>query len=319
MQNCADAEAVIARMRSLFGSGPATDVPSGPADLSTAAQAVTMARSRTAELSGSGVTSYQALADRSVSPLSTAATSDTAIAGHMSTAATLTQVGAARLDQIAAQTRAITQAAPSARTSADQRVILTALRSQVAAASQVVQSTRQQAGALAGEVRGLQYPKESPVQALGNDLPLTPPPGGDPPHGKDPRYWIDVTKIIHVPDGQLAPHGTIQIGPGLYYPYDDQSYNVTPAPPPAKYPLDMNDITRVKPGDLGPYGTAELAPGVFAPIPNPYQPEPPWSPPQRPIDIRDIIEVPAEQLAPSGYREYLPGWWVPDPAASGPR
>jgi hypothetical protein len=46
------------------------------------------------------------------------------------------------------------------------------------------------------------------VQALDNDAPRT---TGekDPPFGQDRRYWLDVTKIIHVPAGQLAPAGTI--------------------------------------------------------------------------------------------------------------
>lgn len=145
------------------------------------------------------------------------------------------------------------------------------------------------------------------------------PPGTSPPHGKDPRYWIDVTKIIHVPEGELAPWGTRQIGPGLYYPFDDQQYNVTPPPPAAKYPLDMNDIVRTAPRDLGPYNSTELAPGIFTPTPSTIHPEPPWSPPQQPIDVRDVIQVAPGQLAPWGYKEYLPGWWAPDANADAPR
>jgi hypothetical protein len=49
---------------------------------------------------------------------------------------------------------------------------------------------------------------------------LTPPPQ-DPPHGKDPHYWIDVGKIIYVPDGELAPANTVQIGPNMYCPAPD--------------------------------------------------------------------------------------------------
>jgi hypothetical protein len=320
IQACAEAEGVIARARSLFGTGETAEVPSGSAEITTAANGVRTARSRTADLSGTGVTSYQAMADRSVPPLTTAASSDSALATHMGTAAAVTQAGAVRLDGIAAQTKLVTQMAPMARSSGDQRVILTALRSQVAAASQVVQSTHQQAGALAAQVRGLEYPKESPgggAQPL--DVPLAPQ-GDDPPHGKDPRYWIDVTKIIHVPEGQLAPHGTIQIGPGMYYPFNDSQYNVVPSPPAAKYPLDINDIVQVPQGQLAPSGTTQLAPGFYAPNPFSHDvPDPPWSAPQRPIDIRDIIQVPKGTLAPWGYREYLPGWWVSDPSASGPR
>lgn len=92
-------------------------------------------------LSGTEIQSYQAMADRSVPPLTTAAASDTTLAAHATTAAALTQAGAARMDQIAATTSTITKAAPMAKSAAGQRVILTALRSQVSQASQVVQSS----------------------------------------------------------------------------------------------------------------------------------------------------------------------------------
>jgi hypothetical protein len=315
-QTCAEVQAVVARARSLFGNGEAVDVPSGAPNITSAAQAVMTARSRTSGLSGVGTTSYGEMADRAVPPLTTSATSDTRLVTHMTTAAAITQAGAARMEQIVAQTSAIAKVAPMAKSNADQRVILTALRSQVAQASQMVQATQQQASALAGQLRDLQYPKDAPAQALDHDLPQSPPSSGgeDPPHGKDPRYWIDVTKIVHVPDGQLAPNNSTQIGPGLFYPSPDRPGFATPPPPAAQWPLDMNDIVQVGPGKLGPYGTTELAPGVFAPTPNTLWPEPKWSPPQAPIDIRDIIEVPNGQLAPWAYKEYLPGWWAPDPS-----
>lgn len=164
------------------------------------------------------------------------------------------------------------------------------------------------------------HPRGSGVQAVDYDVPLSPATDGDPPHGKDPRYWIDVTKIIHVPQGQLAPSGYKQIGPDIWYPsdVDRQQYNVTPPPNPVKYPLDVSDIVQKPPGQLGPFGSKELAPGYFAPAPNPYSPETSWPAPQRPVDIRDIIQVPEGTLAPWGYVEYLPGWWVSDPLRGGP-
>ncbi len=117
---------------------------------------------------------------------------------------------------------------------------------------------------------------------VGDPLKAPPRPGGDvealsfgpdeedPPHGKDPRYWIDVTKIIHVPEGELAPYGTTQIGPGLYYPTGNP-YSVSPPPPPAQYPLDASDIDYYPPGGpLPPYGSTELSPGYHtAPTPPP--------------------------------------------------
>jgi hypothetical protein len=163
----------------------------------------------------------------------------------------------------------------------------------------------------------LQPPPKPGVQAMGYDVPLTPP-SADPPHGKDPRYWIDVTKIVHVPDGQLAPYGTVQIGPGLYYPEPGSSFSYQPPPPPAKYPLDIGDIVSRAPGQLGPSGHELIAQtpqgSYWAPDPKAgYQPAPPWTAPQQPVDVRDVIRVPAGQLAPWGYVEYLPEWFVPGP------
>ena len=161
---------------------------------------------------------------------------------------------------------------------------------------------------------------------VGDPLEAPPRPGGDvealsfgpdeedPPHGKDPRYWIDVTKIIHVPEGELAPYGTTQIGPGLYYPTGNP-YSVTPPPPPAQYPLDASDIDYYPPGGpLPPYGSTELSPGYHTTDPTPGVGVPPaWPTPQQPIDVRDVIHVPRGTLAPWGYIEYLPEWFAPGP------
>lgn len=311
MQTCDEVQAVIARARSLFGGADAVEVPDTAGHITQAAQTVTAARSRTTNLTGTGVQSYQGMADESIPPLTRAAGSDTALAAHVTTAAAVTQAGAARLDQISATTSAITKAAPLAKSAAAQRVIVNALRSQISQASQVVQATRQQATALSGRVRDLEYPKDAPAQALDQDFRRAP---ADLPHGKDPRYWIDVTRIIHVPDGQKAPYGTKQIGPGLYYPFNDQRYNATTPPLPAKYPLDMNDIFEVPTGQPAPWGNKELAPGFFSPSPFSHDvSDPAWSAPQRPIDIRDIIQIPQGQIAPPGYKQYLPGWFAPDP------
>lgn len=152
------------------------------------------------------------------------------------------------------------------------------------------------------------------VEALDNDVPLT---TGeeDPPFGQDRRYWLDVTKIVHVPAGELAPAGTIEIGPGLYYPAPHSPYTVVPPPPPSKYPLDVGDIVTTGPGQLGPATHQELIPGVWVPDPGAgYQTAPPWAAPQQPIDVRDIIHVPEGQLAPRGYVEYLPEWWLREPS-----
>ena len=152
------------------------------------------------------------------------------------------------------------------------------------------------------------------VQALDNDTSRT---TGeeDPPFGQDRRYWLDVTKIIHVPARELAPAGTIEIGPGLYYPAPNSPYPLVPPPPAAKYPLDIGDIVTSGPGQAGPRHPPAVDSGVWVPDPDAgYQPSPPWAAPQQPIDVRDIIHVPQGQLAPRGYVEYLPEWWAREPS-----
>ena len=126
---------------------------------------------------------------KSAPKLSAAAQTDTALQAHTATAATLTQAGARRLDAIAAETRATSQAAATVRTPAGERAILVALRSQLARANDVVTTTKQQAAGLAGQVRALKYPPagtgHGDTQALGFGLGSAPqaPPPEDPPHG----------------------------------------------------------------------------------------------------------------------------------------
>lgn len=50
----------------------------------------------------------------------------------------------------------------------------------------------------------------------------------DPPHGHDPRYWLDTKQILTLPPGQLPPAGYKQIGPGMYYPSTDPGLFATP-------------------------------------------------------------------------------------------
>jgi hypothetical protein len=228
----------------------------------------------------------------------------------------VTQAGARRLDSIAAATRTLARAASAARTPAAQRAVLQGLRTQMASATSVVTATQQWSGTLAGQIRALHYESARARGAgFGQDLSADRPPGSPasvdpPPHGKDPRYWIDVTRIVQVPPGQMAPYGTKRIGPNLWYPFDDgQSMS---GPPPAQWPLDVSTMTPVAPGQVGPYGTTELVPGVFAPDPRRvYGAVPPWSPPTLPIDVRDVIQVAPGQQAAWDYVEYLPGWWAP--------
>jgi len=177
VQTCADAESAIARARSLFGSPSSINVPNSAAEITGAVQTATTGRDRTLDMAGgSGMPAYREMVDRSIPPLTTASTSDAGLTTQLTTAAAVTNAGATRLDSIAAQTRTISAAAPTARTAADQRAVLTALRAQMQQASQVVQTTQQQDGAAATQIRTLQYPKDAPgssgggVQALDDTI-----------------------------------------------------------------------------------------------------------------------------------------------------
>jgi hypothetical protein len=140
----------------------------------------------------------------------------------------------------------------------------------------------------------------------------------DLPHGKDPRYWLDLDKVIRVGPGQQAPYGTTQIGPGLYYP--DPGFPGAGPPGAAKHPLDVADVVTTAPGGLGPNGYEQISPGQWVPSTKGVGGAQPWPAPQQPIDVRDIIKVPPGQLAPAGYIQYLPGFWAPDTTlGSGPR
>ncbi len=205
---------------------------------------------------------------------------------------------------------------PFAHTPAGQAALLQAGQLRVQEATTVVQGAAERFQSAAGELTSLtgQLPENGPGSSgRGEDAaplgfgphPKSPAPE-DPPHGKDPRYWLDVDKIITVPDGKLAPYGYMQVGPNLYYPNPDYPPGASPAP--AKLPLDVDDLTRVAPGGLGPYNSRELAPGWFTPL------EPSSSAPTKPVDVRDIIQVPPGGLAPYGYVEYLPGWFAPGPS-----
>ena len=308
----AQALAVVERARSLFGTpGPAatSGVP-----LQTAAESAAGTGQQMSALSGQLVDRHASVAEKQQRGLSTAGRIDTTLESHLSSAAQITHGGARQMDTIVAQTRSIADVAASARTPAAEMMVLKALRAQVAQAQSVVASTQQQASQAAGQVKSLSYGSGELPQAPA-DLP-TDKPGEDPPHGEDPRYWLDVTKIIYVPEGELAPANSTQVGPNLWYPDPYGGMGVQPPPPPAKYPLDLGDIRVIDPNSdaLFPPGYQQVAPGIGVPHPDSYfGVQPPWPKPEQPIDIRDVIQVAPDQLAPWGYVEYMPGWWVPDP------
>jgi hypothetical protein len=319
-QIAAEVYASVQRARSLFAAHPTAATGSVDA-FESAATSTAAAGRRAAALSGELAGKYSAFAEDTTQSLATAGQTEAALQARLRAAAAVTQSSAQRLDAITARTGALTHEAGTARTPAAQRAMIAALRAELAQARSVLTSTQQQAAAAAGQIRGLGYGSTHRPQRPGGlgDPPLDGPGADrpDPPHGKDPRYWVDVTKILHVPTGELAPDGYTQIGPGLWYPYDDNKLRVHPAPPPAKYPLDISDITAVTPGVLPPYDSTELTPGYYVPRPDPlHHPESSWGPPRMPIDVRDVIQVEPGELAPRDYVEYLPGWWAPRPPST---
>lgn len=330
VQVCANVQAAIDHARSMFAASPEppTAASAGASATAGASQETRTAGELTNDLSGALVDAHRSFVDRSAPSLGAGARNDARLQAHMMTAATITQSGASRLDAIAAATRATSHAAATVSTPTGERVILAALRSQLAGANDVLNTSQQQAAGLAGQVRNLRYPfddgrKGGPgdTRALGFGSGGAPdaPPLEDPPHGRDPRYWLDLDKIKYVPPGQLAPYGYKQVGPNLYYPDPYGSYDYNPPPPPANHPLDISSMMNFPPGSgkLPPYGYKELSPGTGWYAPDPYAfadtAPSPWPTLKEPIDVRDIIQVPEGKLAPYGYIEYLPGWFVPGP------
>jgi hypothetical protein len=85
VQACADAEAQVACIRSLFGDGAAS--PGEVADLTSAVQTAGTAREAITPLSGGGVDGYQSVVESSLRSLTTGAGSDTTLAEHLGAAA----------------------------------------------------------------------------------------------------------------------------------------------------------------------------------------------------------------------------------------
>ncbi|GAC1404151.1 MAG: hypothetical protein NVSMB60_22350 [Mycobacterium sp.] len=155
-QAAAEAQAVVDRARSLFGSSREPETPVG-GPLMSAAESVADAGQRAADLSGELFDRHREFVTTQIERLTNAGRTDAALETWLSAAATVTQAGAHQMHAIAAETRAIAEAAATAQTPAVQRSVLAELRSQVAQASTVVNSTQQQAGEIARRVRALIY------------------------------------------------------------------------------------------------------------------------------------------------------------------
>jgi hypothetical protein len=198
VQECAAAEAAIQRARSLFASAPAAAGTAALSRIHAAGQSTTATAQLTGEMSGELISRHKTFAEEDAARLAGAAQTEAALQSHVTTAATLTHTGAQQLDAIAAQTRATSQAAASATTPAAERAVLTALRSQLAQAHHVVNTTTQQADGLSSQIRALKYPLDQPrppgpgtpgdVQAPDNGVSVAPP-LQEPPFPSGPIVW----------------------------------------------------------------------------------------------------------------------------------
>ena len=327
-QACERALEAISHAKALFTKDPLP--PTGAADgadtLSVAHTSAAAVPAKAAQLSGETIAGYRQFADAAAPPLSSSAKNDARMAELLQQAGDISRNGSAQLDVLYKKVAATGQRASMATSAPAQRAALAELSSYIQQANQVVKTAGTGANGIEGQLRALQYPDGQPGSGGGDSnaphVQMVDDKTGDGkelPHGHDPRYWIDVTKIINVPDGQLAPDGTVQIGPNMYYPSPGTPGFVTPPPPVSKYPLDLNDIQHYDPSKTLPdYNHSSVAPGWAYPRPNPWQPEPPWTlQTQRPVDVRDVMEVPPGGQAPWGYTEYAPGWWAPDVAKFG--
>ncbi|MEE6140311.1 hypothetical protein SKC41_28840 [Mycobacterium sp. 050128] len=205
-QVAAQAVAVVQRARGLFGSSPQPPTPGEPT-LESAAQIVSGAGARASVMSGDLVDAHRGFVHDATTRLTSNGHTDASLHQSLGSAALLNQVGARQLDTITEQTRALTQAAPGARSPAAQRTLLQGLRTQVSAANTVLNTTEQQSSTLAGQIRALDYQPGSRIQATGfgqgplpespaSTSPDQPQPAIDPrnPFVGDERfgYWQDV-------------------------------------------------------------------------------------------------------------------------------
>ncbi len=267
---------------------------------------------RTVSGSGEFVRTYDAVGQALSERLSNTAGLDAKLAQIVDEAAAAEAQGRRQSGNVLAAAGDIARTAAGTDTTAGQLARLRALRDRVGEQQHLIAANKARSAQLAAAVGQLTY-KQAPAQPLDHDLPQSPAPSDEPPHGKDPRYWIDVGKVIYVPEGTLAPPNYEQIGPDMWHPSPSVFGTVTPPPDPVKYPLDSNDVRIVGPDESLPPGYRLATPTIGIRDPDGYyQPTEPWTP-TAPIDIRDIIHVGPGQMAPPLYREYLPGWWWPAP------
>lgn len=155
-QAAAQALAAVQRARALFGTTPQPSLPQTPS-LAAAAHSLADTGRRAVGLSGELVNKHHQFVGAARRVLTSNANTDTALKPRLSAAANLTEDGRHRLDSILERTRALAREAASARSPAAQRAVLGALHTEVSRANAVIDSTKQQAVGIAGQIRTLDY------------------------------------------------------------------------------------------------------------------------------------------------------------------
>ncbi|WP_054586238.1 hypothetical protein [Mycobacterium intracellulare] len=155
-QAVAEALAAVERVQSLVGTSAIPPTPTGTS-LAVAAEAVATAGERVSALSSELIDQHRDLLTGASGLLAGNDHADITLYEQLSAAAAATEHARVELDAIAARTRSLTRAAVMARTPADQRAVLQALRAQVSQASSVVESTQRHAGGIAAQIRALNY------------------------------------------------------------------------------------------------------------------------------------------------------------------
>jgi hypothetical protein len=156
---------------SAHGAGPSV-TPSGAVE--SAAEKTVNAMHAANHMSGAVVTQHGQFAIRGAVALKAADRTDAILHANLTTATTIARTGARFLDTIAVRTNELSHAGATATFPAAQRIIMSALRAQLAEASRLVDSVRQQGDELANRVRGLHYESVVAPLALEPQVPTGP-------------------------------------------------------------------------------------------------------------------------------------------------
>lgn len=154
---CALVEGVVQRARSLVSAHEATPTVTALSAIESAAESTLTTRHIAADMSGAVITQHERFAIKNEAVLSAAGQTDAALQANLTAASAIVRTGAQSLDTIVIRTHALSQAGATATALAAQRIIMTALRSQLAQAAEVVGSVRRDGAALYEHTRSLQY------------------------------------------------------------------------------------------------------------------------------------------------------------------